>query len=68
MEKELKLSEFQLKTLAELIAKTHNAQSEQSQFVGMCLASAGHNPVQENIELKDGKLTWTEVVEPEVIK
>lgn len=68
MQKEIKLSQFQLETLADLIAKTENAKNNQSQFVGMCLASAGENPVQEKLEFKDGKLTWEENVislEPE---
>lgn len=63
MQKELKLTDFQLNLLAELIAKRQNAQADESQFVGMCLSSAGHNPMQDKIDLKDGKLIWSEVIE-----
>lgn len=61
MQKEIKLTQFQLETLAELIAKTENAKTNQSQFVGMCLSSAGENPIQDKIEFKEGKLTWEEL-------
>ena len=61
MQKELKLTDFQLNLLAELIARRQNVQADIDQFTTMCLTSNGHSIAHgEKIDLKDGKLVWTE--------
>lgn len=68
MMKERELSPLELNILTGLVAQRQKLQNEEFEFVQLLFKAQGIDFPKTNVELKDGKLVWIEVIEPEIVQ